>query len=544
MPTAVSVFTSDRSGNFAILSTMLAVPLVLGIGLAIDVSTIASTKSKLQNAIDSAVLAVAREGKDVSDDKANAIANTFLIGNFDPSFTKLKVVKKGTEFNVSAATNIGLAFGQLFGYQSWPIQAAASADIAYSSYEIALVLDTTGSMKGGKLTSMKDAVLGLIGTMSVQVNDTGKLKFAVVPFSAYVNVGPGYGPNFDKQGKQVASSGATWLDLYGNSTVPQSELAPGASRFQLYSNVGQSWPGCVETRYAANKDYDVDDTPADPGKAETLFVPAFGIDEPDTPQFVNSYIKSDAKPHDNSVAEKKKRWKKYGVNTDGSGLPLLGGLLDPLVVPVLDLLGSILGKKTIKIDTSTASDGKPKGPGHGCDVQPITPLTNDYASLQAKVNALQANGNTNIMEGVAWGNRVLSPGQPFPEGSASKVGVEKIMVVLTDGSNVFGNATNSLGSSYSSNGYLIDGRLGIAAGGATVTNTLMNERTLKACDIAKAKGVEIYTIRLEEPNVATGTMLKECASGPDHYFDVPSRAQLDDAFAAIKTRIVRVRIAS
>jgi hypothetical protein len=39
-------------------------------------------------------------------------------------------------------------------------------------------------------------------------------------------------------------------------------------------------------------------------------------------------------------------------------------------------------------------------------------------------------------------------------------------------------------------------------------------------------------------------MLKECASAPDHYFDVPSRAQLDEAFAAIKAKIVRVRIAS
>jgi hypothetical protein len=72
----------------------------------------------------------------------------------------------------------------------------------------------------------------------------------------------------------------------------------------------------------------------------------------------------------------------------------------------------------------------------------------------------------------------------------------------------------------------------------------MNKRTLMACDIAKAAGIEIYTIRLEEPNVTTGTMLKECASAPDHYFDVPSRSQLDDAFARIKAKIARVRIAS
>ena len=166
-------------------------------------------------------------------------------------------------------------------------------------------------------------------------------------------------------------------------------------------------------------------------------------------------------------------------------------------------------------------------------------MTNDYAALKTKVNALQAGGTTNIMEGVAWGNRVLSPGQPFPEGSAPKTGLEKIMVVLTDGSNVFGNAANELGSTYSSKGYLVDGRLGITAGGASATNALMNARTLKACDTAKAAGIEVYTIRLEEPNVATGTMLKECASAPDHYFDVPSRSQLDEAFAAIKQRSSR-----
>ena len=32
------------------------------------------------------------------------------------------------------------------------------------------------------------------------------------------------------------------------------------------------------------------------------------------------------------------------------------------------------------------------------------------------------------------------------------------MVVLTDGTNVFGNTSNDLGSTYSSYGYLVDGR--------------------------------------------------------------------------------------
>jgi Flp pilus assembly protein TadG len=532
-------FAFDCGGNFGIIAALLAVPLVMSVGLAVDYSSISNRRGGLQQAIDAAVLAIAREGKDVSNEDAAAIARQFLDANIDAGSTTFTFAKNGTRFSVTAQTSTNLAFGALFGYRDWPVRARSTADIAYASYEIGLVLDTTGSMKGGKLSAMKDAVIGLIDTMSTQVDDEDKLKFALVPFATFVNVGPQYGPSFDKKGHQIAGTGAGWLDLEGRSQMPQSELTPGASRFQVYSNVGQKWPGCVETRYAAGKDYDVSDTAASYADPQTLFVPAFGIDEPDTGGYANDYIKSNAMPNDPSATQKRKRWAKYGVKTDTSGSPLLGGVLDLLTA----LLG--LGETSIPIDTSPSrGNGKPKGPGNQCETEPIVPLSNDYAELKKKVRALKAAGTTNIMEGVAWGNRVLSPGLPFNETQGSKPALQRIMVVLTDGSNVFGNNSTGLGSSYSSNGYLVDGRLGITAGGASTTNSLMNERTLAACEIAKTAGLQVYTIRLEEPNVATGTMLRECASAPDHYFDVPSRTQLDEAFEKIKEAIVQVRIAS
>jgi Flp pilus assembly protein TadG len=539
-------FAADGGGNFAIMTAVLAVPLLFTAAYMIDVSTITRTKAELQQALDAAVLAVAREGKDVSEADANRIAAQFLGGNLDPEYTKLSVSKVGTEFTVKAQTTAQMAFGGLLGYSSWPINASSSADIAYASYEIALVLDQTGSMAGGKLASMKDAVLGLVDNMSAQVSDKDKLKFAMVPFNNFVNVGAQYGPSFDKKGKQVAGTGAPWLDLKGATEIPQSELDVGASRFQLYANMGVTWPGCVETRYLSGTDYDIDDTAPDAASPSTLFVPAFSIDEPDTAAYGNSYIKSNARPNDNSVAEKKKRWAKYGVKTDLLGKPLNGGLLDPLLagLGLVDDPGTKL--KKVKIDSGVSKlNGLPKGPGNGCDVQPLTPLTNDYKGIKDKVNALKAAGTTNIKEGVAWGHRLLSPDAPFSDSGAGKTAnLERIMIVLTDGANVFGNAPNDLGSRYSSDGYLVDGRIGIESGGASATNALMNARTLAACTAAKQAGIEIYTIRLEEPDVATGTMLKECASAEDHYFDVPNRTQLDEAFAKIRNRIVRIRISS
>ena len=531
----------NRDGNFAIFGAILAIPLVMAAGVAVDVATISRYRAELQHAIDAATLAVAREGKAVNDKQAQEIANLFISNNLDPEYTKLKVALGETTVSVSAETRAPLAFGALFGYDDFPIIAAASADTAYAIYEIALVLDTTGSMQGGKLTAMKDAVNGMIDSMAAQVNDKDKLRFAVVPFSSFVNVGPEHGPSFDKDGKQIAGTGARWLDLKGASPVKQTELGAGVSRFQLYHNLGQQWSGCVEARTPGGKGYDVGNAPADASRPESLYVPAFATDEPDTGGYANSYITSTADPLDTSTAARKARWAKYGVATSAGGEPLLEGVLKAS----LGLLGLGNNVAAIPIDTGASSHGYSRGPNFGCGVQPIRPLGNDYAGVKAKVNALEARGTTTITEGVAWGTRVLTPGEPFPQAQdRKKVGVQKIMIVLTDGSNVLGANNTALRSDYTSYGYLIDGRLGATSGNATSTNALMNDKTQGACGVARDEGITVYTIRLEEPDVKTGMMLKECATSEDHFFDAPSRSQLDDVFQTIRDRIVRVRIAS
>ncbi len=64
----------DERGNFAIISAMLTVPLVLGAAVVVDLTTISRRQAELQSAIDAAALAVAREGKDISQEQATDIA--------------------------------------------------------------------------------------------------------------------------------------------------------------------------------------------------------------------------------------------------------------------------------------------------------------------------------------------------------------------------------------------------------------------------------------------------------------------------------------
>jgi len=104
-------FAGDRGGNFALMSAVLATPLLLGVGMALDYSTITRTRSDLQNSLDAAVLSIAREGKNISDERANEIARRFLRENSSFDVTNVKVAHDGTAFSVGGTTNAPTASG-------------------------------------------------------------------------------------------------------------------------------------------------------------------------------------------------------------------------------------------------------------------------------------------------------------------------------------------------------------------------------------------------------------------------------------------------
>jgi hypothetical protein len=270
---------------------------------------------------------------------------------------------------------------------------------------------------------------------------------------------------------------------------------------------------------------------------ETLFIPAFASDEPDGSGYPNSYLPDGIAAIGQATAPD--RMQRYGAAYAGGfkGLTFVRQIEESQSwTPVTPDLSQ---------QTFYGGYPVPKGPNFGCDVQPIVPLSANFGSLKSKVNSLQALGSTNILEGAAWGWRVLSSRAPFTEGQPEhNPAVRKILILLTDGTNNLGQLSNSLGSSHSSYGYLVDGRLGITGGTASQVLNEMNAKTLQACSNAKDDGVEIYTIRLEEPNVTTGNMLKDCATDADHYIDVPNRALLDDAFSKIGDRISIIRMTS
>jgi Flp pilus assembly protein TadG len=142
------------------------------------------------------------------------------------------------------------------------------------------------------------------------------------------------------------------------------------------------------------------------------------------------------------------------------------------------------------------------------------PLTNDWTALHAKVDEMAPSGNTNVTIGLVWGWHALTGNAPFPQGSPAQPDLDKVIILLTDGENTQNRWTTST--------YSID------------------KRTTAACDNIKAANIKLYTVRVIDGNA---TLLKNCATKPDMYYDVQQADQLNTVFNAIAQNLANLRIA-
>jgi hypothetical protein len=445
-------------------------------------------------------------------------------------------------------------------------------------------MDNTTASGKKRITLLKAAAKELIKTLADQailIKQVDKpVQFSLVPFSASVNVGP-------------ENDGASWMDVDGLSPVHQENFdwstinAPdkraekiggiwykkGAgwgeeeneilSRFSLYKDMKQvsarewvvtgqeyicthhnkkgvcdqghwqqtgyydetissyaSWQGCVEARPYP---YNTTDEPASGGPNNTgigfgdpatMFVPMFAPDEPG-----DRWATEPVTPQDSLSAAN--NWWNDGIE-DPSGSKRQKNM-----------------KKYFDVRPFGATSPQGTGPNYSCTTEPITPLTDvtvpeGLAAINAAIDRMAPTGNTNVPEGLAWGWRTVSSGEPFTGGRPeSEKGNDKIVIVLTDGANTYGVPSSDPAgnkSTYAAYGYLQPGynntgigRLltGTGVGQFNYTSgnytAALDDHMATLCSHAKAADIMVITVSLELRTTNTGEnaaiqALTKCAS--------------------------------
>jgi Flp pilus assembly protein TadG len=144
-------------------------------------------------------------------------------------------------------------------------------------------------------------------------------------------------------------------------------------------------------------------------------------------------------------------------------------------------------------------------------------LSYDWTALSNKINAMQANGNTNQAIGLQMGWQSLTAAPFTVPAMDPNYKYKQVIILLTDGLNTEDRWYTNQSS--------------------------IDTRQQKTCDNVKAAGITIYTVQVNTGGDPTSTLLQNCASDASKFFLLTSSTQIVGTFNQIGTAISNLRIA-
>ncbi len=212
-------FKRSEDGMVAVLVAVLMVLLLIFAGMAIDFGRAYNTRRAVNQALDTAVLAAARSlaTTQLSKQEVEKIISTYFKENIkrslgsDVEYTVPNVDydSDGDTVSASASATVPTYFIRHIplitknsedGVDSLSVSASATARFPISDVEIAVVVDTTGSM-GNDIEALKTASEDLLDVLLPVANNAQKSRIRVsyVPYSYGVRLGFKDGENLAKK---------------------------------------------------------------------------------------------------------------------------------------------------------------------------------------------------------------------------------------------------------------------------------------------------------------------------------------------------------
>ena len=186
-----SRFKKDEKGNFAIIGAVTMALLVGGLAICIDVGNGYYAKQRLQDTTDAIALLAARgeiEGEAELNAAAQEYFNLTYPGQQGVAINLESITRNGDAVTVVATNKQDTFFANIFGTDGLDVRVYSSAQYSSRNLNLALVLDTTGSMGGSRIATLKVAGNELVDQLKSS-SPEDKLSISVVPFAQYVNVG-------------------------------------------------------------------------------------------------------------------------------------------------------------------------------------------------------------------------------------------------------------------------------------------------------------------------------------------------------------------
>ena len=469
-------YIEDTQGNFATMAAFAVGLLMMGVGVAVDMSGAVSAKKDLQAMLDMGLLAAATDvpvtrnrGQENQIDYRGKTHSSMLSNGYGVSDPLPIVQVEGNYLTGTATYKYQTAFGGLIGRNYMDIRVGSQVSLkGTQNLQIALVLDNTDSMNpNGKMTALKQGAVALVDAIEASGSAS---NIALVPFAKYVRVDMDFAgvpwldlPNeyeVERTWQQATHSGGVctvedriyYVD--GVEEIRPTNVCTGqTTTYETQSRMVEGvWDGCVGVR----------DTPNDAVDGNY----SFGV-----PGLLH-----------------KDRFEVTGLNID---------------IPAY------------------------------CPAE-IVPLTADYDDLRDNIGNLFGTGTTYLPMGLMWGQRVLSPIVPYHEAASTDIS-KNVMVIMSDGKNTAEvRDTAQTRATHEAPPYIYEAK------SVTEVVPLADALTASLCTEIKESGTEIYTIAFQIGDLPTQTILENCASSSAHAYTAENNGALVIAFENIADNLESV----
>jgi Flp pilus assembly protein TadG len=505
-------FGQDERGNVAVLFGLMMMPVLGGVGLAVDHSRVHRLQNQLQIVADAATTAGLNEYRATGDVNKG---QERLLAYIDDGLEKDGMVRareeNGNGANAGGArvvyvdgsvidpatssvrpvlrTSIGTPFMSLLGTEEVEVEVYTKGAVASNNVqgtkdlEVSLMLDVSGSMgwtsSGGtiKINDMKEAAHDFLDVVMPEDLAVDNRRVGLVPFSERVNVGAyapsatGFAPTIQVQTGTTETYGLSSSSFSWRSLSQCGNRVREASAFSHYSN-SQARSYCQANFQRSGNQYRT------PALVVTGLTPIYGT----------RYLRT-------CVTERQ------GADRYTDAAPKAGyyvGVYAP-------------GQSNTNQYSSSQNN---------CSIPEIKTLTTDKQALKDHIDTFAPLNGTAGHVSTAWSYYMLSPewNRFWSTGHIdvaeyNDTNVIKAAVLMSDGQ-------------YNSNWANIDS----------------SEQAVAICNEMKAKGIIVYTIGFDmstNVNDPARQTLMQCASPNKYYFPYDGEA-LREAFEEIGNSLVTI----
>lgn len=483
-------FFADRRGAYSVIMALCTIPLLLSVGFGVDYARYLKAQAHLQRVADAASLAMAASHA-ADEDALRKVGNDYIAANHDSNDVDNVQVASLTgtpeRVDLTLEGTLPTTFMALGHINTLEVKANSLAIRAVSgSVEVALVLDNTASMNdNNKIGTLKSAAKDLVTNLFS--DSDGGVRVGLVPYADNINVG-------------TANRNANWL------SIPTEYVTQPAPRVCQNVTVTRNGACLRSESYSCTQTID-------------------GV-----------------------VKEKQcSRCVERAPSTTTVEYQCTGGG-DPVTHSWKGCIGSRLSGTALVLDDQSPSIPYPgfldTGNNKSC-LSEITPLTDNQSTVQTAISGMTTSSpgyaaNTYIPAGMIWGINMLSPAVPLTNGAAydpKNIDPRKVIVLMTDGL----NSRKVVRTGGNKGGYQ---NIPIIGNGPDPDQAAqVNEDTDTACNYAKSKNVEIFSIAFMVDDGAAKTMLQNCATDSQHYYDATDSAAMLAAFQDIGQSLTNVRLA-